>query len=179
MSTPSIYGHLLPSLVDPGQLAAQTVVVADILRATTTIVQAFDAGVKMVHPCLEVKEAFRLAEEIGPSAVLGGERHGVRIDGFKLGNSPTEYTADVLDQRVLVITTTNGTRALRHCHLAGRMLVGSFTNLTELVTRIGTVSDLHVLCAGTDGVISREDVLFAGALCPSPRQNGRTARGGK
>src|SRR5262245_39532454 len=118
---------LLPALVEPAALAGKTAVVIDVLRATTTIVQALATGAKEIVPLQEVDEARRLAEKLGEGAILGGERGGVLIPGFDLGNSPAEYTAAKVAGKTVVFTTTNGTRALQRCKMAERVLIGAFT----------------------------------------------------
>src|SRR5262245_9024917 len=108
-----VYVHLAPELFQSGDLHDGVAVVIDVLRASTTIVQALAAGALAVIPCSEVDEAERLAARFRPgTALLGGERKGVRIAGFDLGNSPGEYTPAVLRGKTLIFTTTNGTRAL-------------------------------------------------------------------
>ena len=105
--------HLLPELVPCGQLEGAVAVVIDVLRATTTIVHALAAGCDCVRPCLEVEEARELADQMRAGRViLGGERGGSPLPGFDLGNSPGQYTAQVCKGTTLVLTTTNGTRAL-------------------------------------------------------------------
>src|SRR5262245_43573743 len=104
--------HLLPQLAPPGCLAGGLAVVIDVLRASTTIVHALAAGCTDVRPCLEVDEARALADGMrAGKVVLGGERDGVSLTGFDLGNSPREYTAQSCKDRSVVLTTTNGTRA--------------------------------------------------------------------
>ena len=103
--------HLLPSLIAPEALAGSTVVVIDVLRATTTIVHAMAAQAHEIIPCLEVDEARRMAGRLKCDTVLGGERGGEPIDGFDLGNSPAEYSAHAVADKTIVFTTTNGTRA--------------------------------------------------------------------
>ena len=88
--------HFLPRLLEPKNLDGSTVVVIDILRASTTIISALAAGARPVHPCREVAEAVRIAAQLGPAVVLGGERDGLPIEGFQLGNSPSEYTSEVV-----------------------------------------------------------------------------------
>lgn len=155
---------LLPVLVEPEQLAGKTVVVVDVLRATTTIVHALAAGALQVVPCQEVDEARQLAQEFPGQAVLGGERAGGKIAGFDLGNSPLEYTAATVGGKSLVFTTTNGTRALSRCRLARRVLIGAFVNLSAVCRELTGVDQVAILCAGTDGQVTREDALFAGAV---------------
>src|SRR5262249_38742437 len=94
----------------------------------------------------------------------GGERGGKRIDGFDLGNSPLEYTRDRLNGKTLVFTTTNGTRAMLHSRQAARILIGAFVNLSALCRELESADAVDIVCAGTDRQITREDVLFAGAV---------------
>src|SRR5262245_55111471 len=86
--------YLLPALVEPAALAGKTVVVIDVLRATTTIIQALANGALEVVPCLEIEDARRIGAVAGAKAILGGERGGVPIPGFDLGNSPAEYVRE-------------------------------------------------------------------------------------
>lgn len=156
--------HLLPALVDPADLAGRTVVVVDVLRATTTICHALSAEAECVVPCLEIDEARVTAAKLGPAALLGGERLGRRIEGFHFGNSPTEYTAKAVAGRTVVFTTTNGTRAMRRAAQAGELLMGAFVNLSTIVAALAERDRVDILCAGTGGVITAEDALFAGAV---------------
>ncbi len=164
-----LHVHFLPSLTTPAELAGGLVVVIDVLRASTTICQALAAGAKAVVPCLEVDEARQTAGRYpAGQAVLGGERRGLRIDGFDLGNSPSEYTPQAVSGRTLVFTTTNGTAALQQCTQAARVLIGAFVNLSAVCGQVQAAlaagGDAHLLCAGRTGEITGEDVLFAGAI---------------
>lgn len=158
--------HLLPSLVPGGALRGGVAVVVDILRATTAMIHALDSGITMIRPCVDVQQALDLADALGrPRTLLGGERQGVLIPGFQLGNSPTSYTPDVCKDKILVITTTNGTRAIHASLEADRVLVGSFANLGATLRQIDlSCESVHVICAGTNGRVSLEDSLFAGAF---------------
>jgi 2-phosphosulfolactate phosphatase len=158
--------HFLPSLATPEELAGGDVVMIDVLRASTTIVQAISAGAKCVIPCREVEEARGMRETItGEPVVVGGERGGLPIEGFDLGNSPGEYIAEVVRGKTIAFTTTNGTLALMQCRSAAHVFIGAFVNLSAVVKRLTGVRPIHLLCAGTRGRITREDVLCAGALC--------------
>jgi 2-phosphosulfolactate phosphatase len=159
-----IHVHQLPELVTADQLAGAAVVVIDVLRASTTIAHALDAGADCVIPCLEVDEARQLANQLEGLVVLGGERQGLKIDGFDLGNSPTDYTPDSVGGRTVVFTTTNGTKAMMRCRRAKRVLVGCFANYSAICRALRPESVVHLLCAGTDGAITREDVLAAGMM---------------
>jgi 2-phosphosulfolactate phosphatase len=155
---------LLPNLVESDELAGKTVVVVDVLRATTTIIHALSAGATEVIPSLEVEEATRLAATRPGTALLGGERSGRKIPGFDLGNSPTEYTPDVVGGKSVIFTTTNGTRALNRCRKAQRVLIGAFVNISAICRELTDVEQIAIVCAGTDGHVTREDTLFAGAV---------------
>lgn len=165
---PNICAHFLPQLVRPDELAGQTVVVLDILRATTTITYALAAGAARVVPCGEVAETRELARQLAATSdeqpLTGGERHGLPIEGFDLGNSPLDYRADRVADRTILFTTTNGTQAMLHCRQAAHVLIGSFVNLQAVVQRVRGCDSVHLLCAGTGGAITREDVLAAGAI---------------
>ncbi|MGD9648507.1 MAG: 2-phosphosulfolactate phosphatase, partial [Pirellulales bacterium] len=156
---------LLPALISPDALAGRGVVVIDVLRATTTICAALAAGAHEVLPVAEVATALRLAAQPRPqSTVLGGERGGRPIDGFDLGNSPREYTPQSVGGRTVVFTTTNGTRALEHARRADGVWCGAFVNAAAIVHAASDRQTLVLLCAGTDGQITREDALLAGCL---------------
>ncbi|MEX0818634.1 MAG: 2-phosphosulfolactate phosphatase, partial [Pirellulaceae bacterium] len=160
----AIHVHFLPELVDEGQLTGKAVVVIDVLRATTTIAYALAAGATSVIPCLEVDEARKLREGFGQDAVLGGERGGVKIEGFDFGNSPTEYTEATVGGKTLIFTTTNGTRAMKTAAGARRVFLAAFANLSAVCDRLAGEDDLDIVCAGTNRQITREDVLLAGAI---------------
>lgn len=134
------------------------------------MVEALAAGAGEIAPCLEIDEARRLAASLPAGRyVLGGERHGVRIEGFDLGNSPAEYASSIVRGKTVVLTTTNGTRAMGVCRPAARALVAGFVNASATVAALqaaalGDAANIHVLCAGTDGHIGLEDALLAGWL---------------
>ena len=146
----SLKAHFLPALTTPEALAGATLVVIDVLRATTVIPHALAVGAKAVIPCLEVEDAVQAAARLpAGQAVLGGERGGLKIDGFDLGNSPDEYTPQTVAGKTLVFTTTNGTRAMMHCRQAQRVLLGSFVNASAIVDALAADRDVRLLCAGT------------------------------
>jgi 2-phosphosulfolactate phosphatase len=149
------------------ELRHHTVVVVDVLRATSTIIAALAAGAREVIPVDTVENAVKVAQRIGSDrALLCGERNSVRIEGFHLGNSPQEYTPEVVAGKTLILTTTNGTMALARTHAAGRVFCGSFLNAARLAEAIvGTSSEtVTILCAGTHGRFSLDDVYAAGAI---------------
>ena len=161
-----LFVHFLPTLFEPHELRGGVAVVIDLLRASTTIVHAIAAGARSVVPCLTVEDARSAAANLSSSdVVLGGERHGQSIEGFDLDNSPLRYTPEVVGGKTVVFTTTNGTRALLRCAEADRVFVGALTNLNAVVELLGGLDrPVHLVCAGTRGKITAEDVLCAGAM---------------
>lgn len=161
--------HELFHRMPPGATAGGIAVVIDVLRASTTIVTALAHGASAVVPRRTVAEALAAAAE-RPGAVLGGERGGLTIAGFDLGNSPLEYTADRVGGKPVVITTTNGTLALAACHAASEVLVGAIVNraaVAETARQLAVARGchaIHLVCAGTDGHVTEEDLLAAGAI---------------
>src|SRR5260370_38837991 len=128
-----VHVHLLPILVPPCALAGGVAVVVDVLRASTTIIHALAAGCSAVRPCAEVEEARELAGTMRAGrVVLAGERGGVPLPGFDLGNSPREFTPRICRNATLVLTTTNGTRALLRAAEAERVLVAGFVNYSAV-----------------------------------------------
>lgn len=169
--------YALPTLVTPEEMAGDAVVVIDVLRASTTIIHALAAGAKEVLPCLEVDEARTIAAQFPPGEViLGGERGGLAIDGFDLGNSPTDYTPERVAGRTLVFTTTNGTRAMARCKQAAHVFIGAFVNAAAVVECLAGIDRIHLLCAGTEGRMSNDDVLVAGLLVERLQQRGDMMR---
>jgi 2-phosphosulfolactate phosphatase len=148
----------------PGEATrVPTGIVVDVLRATSTIVQALESGYRSVFCCAEVEEARALRGELG-DAVLGGERGGDPIPGFDLGNSPLEF----LERRAeaVVLTTTNGTRAIvqaaANCDV---VLVGSMLNCEAVATAAHERGDdVEIVCAGLRGGYSEDDAYCAGRI---------------
>jgi len=161
-----IFVHFLPTLFEPDDVVGSIAVVVDILRASTTITHALANGADCVIPCATVEEAFAARNELPTgTCLLGGERGGVRIDGFDLSNSPTGYNPDTVRGKSIGFTTTNGTGALIRAEKADDVLIGAFVNLSAVTDRLRTSElPVHIVCAGTNGQITGEDVLFAGAL---------------
>lgn len=164
--SPPVHVALLPAFVTPAALQEGVAVVIDILRASTTIVHALAEGATTVMPFESVDDARAAAAALPEgSALLGGERGGERIEGFNLGNSPLEYTPDVVGGKTVVFTTTNGTRALHQCRSAARVLIGGFVNRGALLRALQEDGrPVHLVCAGTDGHLTGEDILFAGEI---------------
>lgn len=161
-----IVTHLLPKHFSPDQLTGGIVVAIDILRASSTISTALANGAESVIPCEQVEQAYQIREQFPEdSTILGGERNGVIIDGFDLGNSPGDYSSNQVSGKKVLFTTTNGTRAIHRCRKAKAVFIGSFLNLSAVARKLRQYTEpIHLVCAGTDGRITTEDCLFAGAI---------------
>lgn len=165
--TPADFGAL-----SQRDLSDTVCVVFDVLRATSSMVTALGNGAQAILPVAEIPEALALRRE-RPQVLLAGERDGVRIPAnltgsipFDLGNSPREFTREKVDGKTIVMSTTNGTRALRACARARTTLIGSFLNLGATARRLAQErpTSLLLVCSGTFEQAAYEDVLGAGAL---------------
>lgn len=165
----------LPEHLVSSKFRGATAVVIDVFRASTVIVQALASGVQRILPCATVDEARGLADSLresqpgnSPRVLLGGERKGLPIDGFDLGNSPGDYSEAVCSGKTFVMTTSNGTKAMLACLAAGaqRVLVTGFVNLTATARALAGESSQppRIVCAGSEGEISLEDSLCAGFI---------------
>jgi 2-phosphosulfolactate phosphatase len=154
--------HVHVAFTPDESAAAPTGVVIDVIRATSTICQALAAGYEQVWCAAEVEDARTLANEGG--VTLGGERLGVLIEGFDLGNSPREYLT--VRSPTLAMSTTNGTRAIvTAAERCERVLIASLLNLeavTEAVREHG--DDVAIFCAGVKGAFALDDSYVAGRI---------------
>ncbi|MEM7369175.1 MAG: 2-phosphosulfolactate phosphatase [Bacteroidota bacterium] len=164
---------MTPALIDQFDVSEAIVVVIDILRATTTMCVAFDHGASLMVPVEHIDECVAYKEK---GFLIAGERSGEQLSGFDLGNSPFSYSEDVVKDKRIAITTTNGTRAIKAAQQrnAKEIVVGSFSNISML-TRWLIEQNEHVclLCAGWRDNITLEDSIFAGAMVRKLRQHFR------
>jgi 2-phosphosulfolactate phosphatase len=148
-----------PELAAP----APTAIVIDVLRATSTIAQALNAGYAQIHCCVDVDDARTLRHELG-RGVLAGERECVRVPGFDLGNSPREFLEPAAE--LAILSTTNGTRALvAAAERAERVYAASLLNLNAVAQAAReTGEDVSIVCAGVLGAFAMDDAYCAGRL---------------
>ena len=152
--TPDDVKHLEPSGV---------CVVVDVLRASSTITTALFNGCLGIYPVSEPSEAFPFAD--GMRVLACGERNGVKIRGYHLGNSPAEFGKQAVGGKELVMCTTNGTAAIRVGAARGRALIGCFLNAPAVMSILEKQSDdVTIICAGREGDFSIEDALCAGMI---------------
>lgn len=147
--------------------APSQVVVIDVLRATSVIVTALAHGALGVIPVAEVDEAFAWGKRCSGPIILGGERQNLPIPGFDCGNSPSDYRSSRVVGRTVILATTNGTRAIvaaKHSE-ARSVSIGALYNVGSLAAHLATIGeDVLLLCSGTEGLASLEDIVCAGAL---------------
>jgi 2-phosphosulfolactate phosphatase len=158
--------QLLPCAPEPASLSTRSVVVFDILRATSSIVHAFANGAKEFIPVGTVEEAFQMKKAFLPeTTLLGGEKDTQRIEGFDLTNSPREYAAERVKGKRVILRTTNGSQAFRLVSAGKEIMVGSFFNIgatADRCTRLGL--DVLAFPSGDEGVLSLEDTVCSGML---------------
>jgi 2-phosphosulfolactate phosphatase len=153
---------LSPDLMHLYRVEERTVVVVDILRATSCMTTALAHGIKSIIPVASLEEGRALKSN---DVYTAGERDGKKVDGFDLGNSPFEYMESYLKGKSIGFTTTNGTQAIVKSLGAREIIIGSFLNLSAVVNHLRqTPNNILVVCAGWKGKFNLEDTLFAGAL---------------
>ena len=157
----SAYSH-----ISEKDLRGKVVVIVDTLRAASTIATALSNGCEQIFPVVDIEQAMELKDsmkEFGP--LLGGERDGVKIPGFDLGNSPFEYTIERMHGKTLILTTSNGTMAIDAAKSASKVYIGSMINSAAVARAIcKTTKEIVILCAGTNSKFSLDDILTAGYI---------------
>jgi 2-phosphosulfolactate phosphatase len=155
-----------PFELEKRDLQGKVVVVIDALRATSTMIEAFKNGCSAFIPVLSIEDAKRLMAETGnPDIRLGGERGGLIVNGFHFGNSPKDYQPEKVKGKTVIMTTTNGTRALVAAKKAAKVFIGAFLNRAALAKRlIDEGRDVTVACSGEKDRFCMEDTVCAGAI---------------
>lgn len=151
-------------------------VVIDVLRATSVMTMALANGAEAILPVASVDEAFASAERLGREMViLGGERNADRIEGFDLGNSPQDYTHARIGGKTVVLTTTNGTLAMRNAASADGVIAASMLNrlaVVRLLANAAAGSRVVIVCSGNYGLPTLEDCLCAALLAKGAEDAG-------
>ena len=159
----SITTVLSPALFEAtvGSVENKNVVVIDILRATTTMCVAMENGANSIWPVDSVQKA----AQAGSSFLTAGERNGEKVEGFDLGNSPQEFTEEVVKGRDIVMTTTNGTRAIALSEGAKNIYISSYRNVSAMIKElVEQPEDVVLFCSGWKDQVNLEDALFAGEV---------------
>jgi len=153
---------LSPDLMHLYDVRDKTVVVIDILRATSCMTTAFAHGIKSITPFAKLDDCLAMKKQ---GYFTAGERDGKKVDGFDLGNSPFEYMSDDLKGEKIAFTTTNGTLAISKALEASEIIIGSFLNFSSVTAHLlGGANNVLLVCAGWKGKVNLEDTLFAGAI---------------
>ncbi|HSW31933.1 MAG TPA: 2-phosphosulfolactate phosphatase [Longimicrobiales bacterium] len=157
--------YFAPAELDPASVQGAAVVVVDVVRATTTIAEALANGARAIFPTASTEDAVRLAASLGrEDTLLCGERGAVKVEGFDLGNSPGEFTPEVVQGKRLVMSTTNGTAALARVLEAERVVTAAFTNMGAVADTLRSHPRVVVVCAGRGGRFGLDDAVCAGHL---------------
>lgn len=152
-----------PDLIHQYEVENKTVVVIDILRATSCMVAGLASGVQSITPVATIEECEALGAQ---GYIMAGERGGQKLPQFQLGNSPFEYMKPELRGKKIATTTTNGTQAIELSKKANEVVIGAFLNQKAVVNHLNkTKNDILLFCAGWQGKYNLEDSLFAGAIC--------------
>lgn len=162
---PTLHTSFSPSLINLYDVSNSIVVIIDVLRATSTIATALYNGAKFVIPVDSVSRCIELGKKI--SAITAGERDGKVAAGLEYGNSPFEYPREFIENKTLVLTTTNGTRLLQMVleKRANEIITGSFPNLSAVCGHLIKKKKNVILgCAAWKDRVNIEDSLFAGAV---------------
>lgn len=151
-------------VTDELTLKDKNIIVIDVLRATTTMSIALANGAKEIIPTESIATAVRVAKG-SKNSILCGERNGKLIEGFKLGNSPLEYTQEEVKDKALIFSTTNGTQAIIKSKFGKTCLLASFVNISAIVDYVNTINeDFTVICSGKLNDFCLEDAVCAGMI---------------
>jgi 2-phosphosulfolactate phosphatase len=155
-----------PVQADELFFTGKTTIVIDVLRASSTIITALANGAKEVVPVGTIEFAVKISGGIfGGQTLLGGERNTKKIEGFALGNSPTEYSKEIVSGKTIVFYSTNGSRAIVKAKYSANLFVCSFNNLNAVAKHLKQLNaDVIILCSGNNNFFSLEDSVCAGML---------------
>ncbi len=158
--------YFTPLSVDELYFTGKTTVVIDVLRASSTIITALQNGAKEIIPVGTVEFAVKVSGGMfGGQTLLGGERNTKKIEGFALGNSPFEYSEEVVSGKSVILYTTNGTKAIVKAKFSTDLFICSFLNINALANHLAAINkDFEIVCSGRSNNFSIEDTVCAGKL---------------
>jgi len=156
-----------PNECKPADTVGRLVLIVDVLRASTTVATALGNGAKTVIPLLGADDVIMRSKEFSRSGVkLAGEQKMLPIPGFDLGNSPQDFTTEAVEGKTILITTTNGTRALLGVQGARDIVIASYVNFTAVLAMMKVAAssntDIAIICGGEEGSFTLEDAACAG-----------------
>jgi len=174
--SPNLSVCVSPALLPLYDLENRIIVVIDIFRASSSICYGIANGAEAIIPVSEIEECCTYKDQ---GVLLAAERNGVVVEGFDFGNSPFSYTKEKVDGKTIVLTTTNGTKAIKRSLKAHTIIVGSFLNLSAVCNWLSNQKeDIILLCAGWKENFCLEDMLFAGAVVEKLNGGNRIADDG-
>lgn len=151
--------------IKPEKFKDRIVVVIDVLRATSVMVTALNNGCDKIIPVKEIEEAIDIASKDKNKYLLGGERGGIKIDKFDFSNSPLDYIEDIVKGKSLIMTTTNGTRAIKNSEEAEKIFIGALINGRVVAEKLAKLNkNVTFVNAGTDGEFSMDDFITSGYI---------------
>ncbi len=155
-----------PSHIEELYFTGKTVVVIDVLRATSTIIAALSNGAKEIIPVSNFEFAMKISGNMfGGQTLLGGERNTKKIDGFNLGNSPLEYNRETVSGKSIIFLTTNGSKAVVKTKFSDTSVICAFSNLSAVAKYMASLNkDMEIVCSSRSGFFSMEDAVCAGKL---------------
>jgi 2-phosphosulfolactate phosphatase len=158
--------YFSPANLDELQLKDKTVVIIDVLRASTSIITAMKNGAKEIIPVKDIESAVKVSSSLfGDVTLRAGERNSKRIEGFNLGNSPREYREEVVKGKSIIFVTTNGSVAIAKGRHAKNLVVAGFVNVSAVTDFLANLrEDFIILCAGNENEFCIEDAICAGRI---------------
>lgn len=147
-------------------LRGATVVVIDVLLATTTMMTILERGARRIFPVESVEDAKKISDALGDSSITGGEQHGLKIEGFANGHLPDDYPIEYVQDKDVIFLTTNGTKAICRAKNANKVLIANLRNAPAIAEYLNTVEDdeIYIICAGAGGHFSLEDFVCASVI---------------
>ncbi|EHO81920.1 2-phosphosulfolactate phosphatase [Fusobacterium ulcerans] len=160
--------------IQPEKIKDKIVVIIDVLRATSVMITALANGAKTVYPYKDIESVLENSKK-SKSFVLGGERKGLKIEGFDFGNSPLEYTKEAVSGKDMFMTTSNGTRAIENsANGSKKLFIAAFLNVESVAKKILEENDdTVIICSGTDNNFSLDDALCAGEIIRRVKEKDR------
>jgi len=171
-----------PAGLSPAEVQGRAIFVIDILRATTTMCAALSHGAKAIIPVASTEEALRLSQTIGSTdVILAGEQNCLKIPGFQLGNSPLEMSEVTVRGKTIIVSTSNGTKALLACQGAQSVYPTAAVNLSAAAEKARELREsdqpVAIVCAGRENAFSLDDSYCAGRLVAATLGDRRPRRG--
>lgn len=163
--------------IQPEKIKNKIIVIIDVLRATSVMITALANGAKAVYPYQDIESVLENSKK-SKSFILGGERKGLKIEGFDFGNSPLEYTKEAVKGKDIFMTTSNGTRAIENsANGSKKLFIAAFLNVESVAEKILKENDdTVIICSGTDNNFSLDDALCAGEIIKRIKEKNKNVK---